>query len=127
MTSEQVQIVDQGLSLIYDFMMLDLSPIQQKRLIAKIKELEKTRTNEFVIYANNIWKKNKRYYEAIRFLKLLTVMEGFDKTKILGDIFSALETIDNCASNTQYLAACRYVSKVITAADIPKKPRCRTG
>ena len=107
-------------STVYHYLTLSLSDKELNKLLKEIVEIGQTSSQEIVDYSETLWKKYKLHQEGLRFLKMLTLLTGYDKAKLLPTLYLILEVIDRSKIKTQYKAACRFISKIITIDDLPK-------
>ncbi|KAH0788066.1 HEAT repeat family protein [Histomonas meleagridis] len=109
-------------NLTYDLITLNLPNSKQLVLLEEVKKVPSEQVQKLTDYIVTIWKKYPLHQEGLRILRILSSLNGFDKSKIVPIIFEILNIIDKSKKDHQFLSACRYASKILTVNDIPSKP-----
>lgn len=106
--------------LIYQYMTYGNSSLQRKQQLEQLTSIDQSHAQKMIDYAEKFWKLYKFHQEGIRFLRLASSLEGYNKEKIIPTLWMILDSIDRSKLRNQFLAACRYISKIITVKDLPK-------
>ncbi|OHS98318.1 HEAT repeat family protein [Tritrichomonas foetus] len=107
-------------SIVYDYLTFDITSKVQTKLANDLLEIGKTHSQEIIDYAEKLWKTYKLHQEGLRFLRLLSLLSGYDKAKVLPTVYLILDVIDKSLLKNQFIAACHYIAKIITINELPK-------